>query len=115
MSLDVYLEVVVDTGGSEPRTLELFERNITHHLNTMAGEAGIYKHLWRPEEIDITHAEQLIEPLRGGLKQLRADPAKFRAHNPSNGWGSYEGLVEFVADYLRACEENPRAEVRACG
>jgi hypothetical protein len=105
--------------GAEPVTVanedardEVYSRNITHNLNTMAGEAGIYKHLWRPDEIGVTKARELIEPLRTGLALMRADPERFRKHNPENGWGDYDGLVAFVADYLAACEEHPDADVR---
>ncbi len=63
MSLDVYLEDEtkprvcsccnqVITGSFE----EVYISNVTHNLNKMAGEAGIYEALWRPEEIGITHA-----------------------------------------------------------
>jgi len=90
---------------------EYYSRNITHNLNTMAGEAGIYEALWRPDEIGITKAAQLIEPLKAGLAKLESDPERFEKLNPSNGWGSYEGLVSFVRDYLRACKETPDAEV----
>jgi hypothetical protein len=93
------------------RPTHIYDRNITHNLNRMAEEAGIYKELWRPDEIDVTHARQLIAPLRAGLERLKADPDRFRKLNPSNGWGSYEGLVQFVEEYLGACEENPDAEV----
>src|SRR5690242_14112191 len=103
MSLDVYLEVVKPT--------VIYTRNITHNLNTMAGEAGIYEALWRPEEIGVTTAAQLIEPLRAGLAKLQAEPDRFRALNPVNWWGTYEGLLEFVAEYLAACEANPQATV----
>ena len=106
MSLDIYLEAV--------RPTEVYWANITHNLGTMAGEAGIYKHLWRPEEIGITKAHQLIVPLTEGLARLRADSAKYRAFNPPNGWGSYEGLVEFVEAYLNACGREPDADVRVC-
>lgn len=104
MSLDVYLE--------EVRKTVIYDRNITHNLNKMAAAAGIYKHLWRPDEIEITKAGQLIEPLREGLKRLRDDPEKYKAFNPDNGWGDYEGLVNFVSEYLSECEENPNATVR---
>ena len=53
----------------------------------------------------------LIEPLRAGLAKLIAEPDRFRAFNPANGWGDYEGLVAFVQEYLHACEENPDADV----
>lgn len=95
----------------EYETNEVYSANITHNLNTMAGEASIYKHLWRPDEINITKAKELIEPLREGLHKLKSEPEKYKAFNPSNGWGSYEGLVRFVSNYLDACYENPEADV----
>jgi len=69
MSLDVYLTVTKPT--------LVFEGNITHNLGAMAREAGIYEALWRPEEINVTTAEQLIEPLTVGLEKLKADPREF--------------------------------------
>lgn len=106
MSLDVYL--------TEVRPTEIFSGNITHNLNTMALEAGLYQALWRPEELGITKAEQLAPLLRAGLDKLDADPERFRKHNPENGWGSYDGLVKFVRTYLAACEKNPDAAVSVC-
>ena len=89
----------------------VYSANITHNLNTMAENAGIYEALWRPEEISITKALQLIAPLSAGLTLLKVDPARFKTFNPENGWGNYEGLVEFVANYLAACEQYPSADV----
>jgi len=106
MSLDVYLTVTKPT--------QVFEGNITHNLGQMAREAGIYEALWRPEEINVTTAEQLVPLLETGLEKLKADPIRFRRFNPENGWGTYINLVEFVERYLKACTENPDAEVRAC-
>lgn len=106
MSLDVYIHAM--------KPCCVFDYNITHNLGAMAGEAGIYKHLWRPEELGITKAAQLIDPLAAGLALLQSDPERFRKLNPSNGWGSYEGLVFFVASYLEACREYPDGDVSAC-
>ena len=103
MSLDVYLNAI--------RPVEVYWANITHNLNTMAKEAGLYEVLWRPDEIGLTKASELIETMEKGLALLRADPERFKAFNPSNGWGSYEGLVEFVEKYLDACKANPDAEI----
>lgn len=124
MSLDVYLQGPSKIAKCECRNCghtherkereEYYSRNITHNLNTMAGEAGIYEALWRPDEIGITKAAQLIEPLKDGLAKLESDPERFEKLNPSNGWGSYEGLVSFVRDYLQACQENPEADVSVC-
>lgn len=92
-------------------TNEYYSANITHNLNSMAGAAGIYEHLWRPDEIGITKAKQLIEPLRAGLHELKLNPEKYKVFNPSNGWGSYDGLVDFVSKYLEACYEYPDADI----
>ena len=104
MSLDVYLTI--------RKPVAVHNGNITHNLGAMAKEAGIYQHLWRPEEIGITTAAQLIEPLRVGLELLKSDPDRFRKHNAPNGWGMYEHFVPFVAEYLAACEAHPNASVR---
>lgn len=89
----------------------LYEANITHNLTRMAEAAGIYKHLWRPEEIGITKAEQLIAPLTEGLAKLQANPVHYAQFNASNGWGLYEQFVPWVSRYLEACQEFPNADV----
>lgn len=104
MSLDVYLTAM--------RPVDVYEANITHNLDDMAEEAGIYKHLWRPEELGITKACELIQPLRDGLALMVSDPPRFQKHNAPNGWGLYEHFVPFVRKYLAACEEYPDATVR---
>src|ERR1700690_72680 len=81
MSLDVCLMAV--------RPTALYSANITHNLNKMAEAAGIYQHLWHPDEIGIEKAAQLIEPLKEGLQLLESKPEHFQQFNPQNGWGSY--------------------------
>lgn len=104
--------------GREPFIVEtdddeiVYSANITHNLINMADEAEIYKHLWRPDEIGITKAAELIEPLSAGLALLKSAPERFKKFNPENGWGTYDGLVAFVENYLAACEEYPTASVR---
>jgi hypothetical protein len=90
----------------------LYSANITHNLNSMAEAAGIYKHLWRPEEIGVSKASELLEPLRVGIALLKSDRAGFEQFNAPNGWGLYEHFVPFVERYLEACELHPDAEVR---
>jgi hypothetical protein len=102
-------EPVVALAGEQSDVV--YEANVTHNLNRMADAAGIYQVCWRPEELGLTKAGQLVPLLRAGLDYLRADPVFFRQYNPSNGWGTYEGFVEWVAAYLAACEANPDADV----
>ena len=97
--------------NEEAEVNEVYQANITHNLNKMADEAGLYEVLWRPDEVGFTKACQLIPLLVAGLAKLKANPKHFRQFNPSNGWGSYEGLVRFVENYLSACREYPDADV----
>jgi hypothetical protein len=105
MSLDVYLTKIV----TEEKCVH--DGNITHNLGKMASEAGIYQCLWRPEELGITKAAQLIEPLEKGLADLKARPDHFEQFNATNGWGMYKHFVPFVEEYLKACKEHPDADV----
>lgn len=120
MSLDVWLnlepkevECECDCGHKHTKTVceTVFEANITHNLNTMADEAGIYKHCWRPEEIGITKAEQLIEPLAKAIEAMKLEPARFKKHNAKNGWGLYENFVPWLESYLKACKSYPNATI----
>ena len=103
MSLDVYLKKLMPT--------EIFNANVTHNLNKMAKYVGLYEALWQPEEIGVIKAEQLIPLLEKGLEKLKADPVGCRKLNPPNGWGDYEGLIQFVENYLEACRENRDSDV----
>lgn len=109
MSLDVYLEL--DYCDKCGRSDEVFEANITHNLTDMAEAAGIYKHLWRPEELGIELAGDLITGLEKGLIKLKANSSHFVEFNPANGWGSYEAFVPWVEKYLEACKKYPLAKI----
>jgi hypothetical protein len=104
MSLDVYLQ---DESGAE-----IYWANITHNLNVMAKEAGIYEALWRPEEIGVTHARQLIVPLEQGVVLLATQKARFEKFNAPNGCGLWEHFLPFCCAYLQACRDYPDAKVK---
>jgi len=110
MSLDVDLMVT--------QPCSVYNANITHNLNTMAMavkvkmDLTLYDILWRPDEHGFTHARDIEHFLDIGWNILLSDPEKFQKFNPSNGWGSYEGLCDFVYKYRNACWDNPDAELR---
>ena len=105
MSLDVSLKYKVEIN----KQIEAYTANITHNLGEMAEKAGIYYHLWRPEEIGIATAKELIEPLEEGLNKLKDNPTYYKQFNSPNGWGVYENFVPFVEKYLEACKEYPNS------
>lgn len=38
------------------------------------------------------------------IEGLEADPARFRAMSPANGWGDYDGLLKTLREMLRQSE-----------
>lgn len=106
-------EPVTTTVHELTETTEVYTDNITHNLAPMARAAGLWEPMWRPDENGYETARQLIEPLTEGLRRLVDDPALYKEMNPENGWGDYDGFVEFVKRYLWACQAHPDAVVRA--
>lgn len=95
-----------------------FSANITHNLNKMADVvlittvASLYQYVWCPEELGVTTAKQLIDPLTIGIADMKADPDKFKVFDSSNGWGIYDDFVPWLERYLEACKENPDATIK---
>lgn len=109
MSLDVSLtEDVYDSRGRFRNTIEVFEDNITHNMTPMAKAAGVYEVLWYPLE---ARASELVDPLIMGIKTMVEDKEKMVTFTPDNGWGSYDRLLEFMLEYLKACLLFPEARV----
>ena len=110
MSLDVDLMVT--------QPVSVFSSNITHNLNSMAAAIvlsnglTLYQILWRPDEHGLKFANEISDLLDEGWNTLLADPEKYKKYDPPNGWGSYEGLCDFVYRYRNACWDNPDAELR---
>jgi len=131
MSLGVYLAVPKYTPAQEaeinaavatlvshdvelqyiPLTERMFSRNITHNLGNMAEALGVYKECWRPEEIGITKAAQLTQPLKRALVMIRSKPENYRKFEPANKWGTVESFTAFLQEYLDACIQHPEADV----
>lgn len=125
MSLDIYLHT--DDGQSIDTDV-----NLTHNLGAMAKAAGVYEALWRPylltnpptfanydeereyEEATTVRAIDLIPYLTEGLLNLLSNSSEFSKLNPSNGWGSYEVLVQQLCKYIAVCHEHPTLIVKPC-
>jgi len=103
MSADYWLQI--DTGGPEPATLASF--NCTYNLGEMLRAAGF------PEWDALTGApaSETGGMLRSVADKLRADPEQFKTYNPPNGWGTYEGAIEFLNEFAAACAAHPKATI----
>lgn len=103
MSLDIDLIV-----GDEC----VWSRNITHNLNVIADKVGVYDHIWRADEVGIKYAKDNIQNLRVAMSRFYLEYDELLRLNPSNGWGTLDGLIEFTKAYLEACIEYPDAEIK---
>ena len=136
MSLDVEIyrnyHVTYDEGKTlEPQRKSLYRSNITHNLNRMADEAGLYEALWRPyqlkegyniseddheaeweyEDSNPVRAYEIIEKIEKGLADMKARPKHYEKFNSSNGWGMYKHFVPFIEEYLEALKQYPESFV----
>ena len=97
----------------ETETDEFWHGNITHNLAEMATQVcdsdesySLYDLLWRDNpfnESKFNYIKSLVDCLDGLLE----DPKYFKQYNPSNGWGTYEQLVEFVRSFIHALIDMP--------
>lgn len=93
---------------------ELLWKNITHNLNKMADEAGVYEILWKPSSLhEDLRAGSIVPKLEKALLELITEPKRFDKFNAPNGWGKRENLIEFIAAILKVAKENEFAKVSA--
>ena len=96
--------------------------NITHNLGLMADHCKLYEPLWRPyrlfnisedDEYDtVILAKDIIEYVKTGLDILRKDKKNLLQYEPDNGWGSYQGLLDFTERYLECLTKHKNAKIR---
>jgi hypothetical protein len=58
-------------------------------------------------DIDGMTGEQAYEKLSHARNELERHPHEFIALNPKNGWGDYDGFLDFINGCIKASLENP--------
>jgi hypothetical protein len=112
MSYDIYLygdekdAVCPHCDNVYRKREELFSANYTFNCGAM----------WRDAGLDIKsfkgrRADECLPLLQAALTNLEADPARFKAMNPPNGWGSYETSLPWLKALADAMRENPTSLV----
>ena len=103
----------------EIETNEFWYGNITQNLTEMAEDClsfeeeyqhyNLYDLLWRDTQVPFTgvYLNIYIAHLAYCLYILKNDPDHFKKFNPKNGWGTYEQLVNFVEEFIKALVTMP--------
>lgn len=96
---------------------EFWHGNITHNLTEMAEDClssnnsdyTLYDLLWRDTQEPFTgdYLNVYIAHLAYCLYVLKNDPEHFKKFNPSNDWGTYEQLCDFVEQFIKALVNMP--------
>lgn len=71
-------------------SLENADWNYTHNCNQMMRDAG-YDWVYH---LDGQRLDETLPKFEAMLKNLKAEPKKYRAMNPDNSWGDYDSLVK---------------------
>jgi hypothetical protein len=50
-------------------------------------------------------------PLAAAVERMETDPDRYQAMNPPNGWGDYDGALEFLRKLRDACVEHPAGRI----
>src|SRR5580765_6561006 len=86
-----------------------YDANYTYNVSPMFRLA-----FGQQEGIRCLHLRQgkdCTDWIDAAIKQMRADPDSYRALNPPNGWGNYEGALELLVMLSGWCHELPKAQV----
>jgi hypothetical protein len=75
--------------------------NYTHNCNQMMREAG-YDWVYH---LDGQRVAETLPKFEAMLAEMEANPEKYLAMNPSNGWGSYESLCEKWREIISRAKE----------
>lgn len=105
MSFNVYLEI--DTGGDEPATIANLgdcTGNLAAVFTTALDGTDIY-------DLHGHTAGEAAPRLRAAVTRMLADPAKFEAMNPPNGWGDADGACRFLANAAAMCARHPKTVI----
>lgn len=73
--------------------------------------------MWRAAGADLAEfhdkpAGECAPILRAGIEKMRAEPTRFRAMNPDNGWGDYDSLMPELDRLLALLESAPTGIVK---
>jgi len=120
MSLSIYF---LDNNGEDVEQQVCL--NITHNLNKVVDVCGkivsreYYELIWIPYELfnlpnGKVPVKLIINRLPVLINDLIENETELTKYLPSNGWGTFEGLICFLCDYLKECYKHKEAYIYCC-
>ena len=120
MGLNIYF---LDSNGEDVEQQTCL--NITHNMSKLVDECGKlvgedhYELVWRPDELfgvdnGKVPVKLIINRLPVLINDLIENETELTKHLPSNGWGTFEGLICFLCAYLKECYIHKDSFVYCC-
>ncbi|MFE9372275.1 hypothetical protein ACFYM2_21245 [Streptomyces sp. NPDC006711] len=108
MSYDISLYMTVDTGGPEPAEFRPADiGNYTSNVSPMWTKALGH----RLADLADAYAGDSFPALQRAVAAMEAEPDEYRAMNPKNGWGDYDGALNYLRALRDACAAYPKARI----
>ena len=106
MSYDFSMHI--DCGGDHPHVVK-DDLNYTYNVSPMyrdaMGSEGINR-------LDGKTGADCSPIVRDAIATMERNAGKYRAMNPANGWGDYEGALRVLRELYGWCQEAPLATIR---
>lgn len=120
MSLSIYF---LDNNGEDVEQQVCL--NITRNLNKVVDEYSklaskeYYELIWRPDELlgvdnGKVPVSFVLRRLPVLINDLIENETELTKYLPSNGWGTFEGLICLLCNYLKECYRNKDSFVYCC-
>lgn len=103
------VDIIIDHQDGYTTTVEVVDGH-TYNLSPMWRRAGVFAK--RSNELDGRNAGQLAPLLSAALLDAIRFAADYKALNPENGWGDYEGFIETLTRFAELAWANPTGTVR---
>lgn len=82
----------------------------TYNVNPMYSRAMNIKGLTKA--LNDKKCKKVIKILQQGIIAMGGDPDTYKAMNPKNGWGDYEGALRFLERIYSKCGEYPNYKIK---
>lgn len=96
----------ISTGIYETEVMDL--GNYTYNVSPMYVDALGYS----LGDLDGKMSGNVIEELSLGIEKMKQNPKKYIDMNPSNGWGDYEGALQFLVNIYEKCKNHLKCIIR---
>lgn len=104
MSLDISI--------TAKRVTEIYDGNVTYNLADM-----YYKCIDKEKgfkKLDGMNCKEALPIINNAIQDMLNNAKEYRKLNPSNGWGSYEGLLSTLQEMRTCCENNLDGIINIC-